>query len=109
MGHMDARGTDGAARAYSGEPRLSDRRLALNRDILTQRLYGWLAVALSGFTLLVPAFCGQKKGEPVMAANAKAMALVGKPAPGFSLADGNGQTFNLADDQIGRASCRERV
>ena len=71
----------------------------MNRDILTQRLYGWLAVALSGFTLLVPAFCGQKKGEPVMAANAKAMALVGKPAPGFSLADGNGQTFNLADDR----------
>ena len=71
----------------------------MNRDSLAPRRYGWLAIALLAFTLLVPDCYGQKKGEPVLAANAKAMALVGKPAPEFSVADGNGQSFNLADDR----------
>jgi cytochrome c biogenesis protein CcmG, thiol:disulfide interchange protein DsbE len=58
-----------------------------------------LAIALAVFTLLASAAYGQKLGDPVPTANAKALALVGKPAPEFTLPAPNQQTFTLADDR----------
>jgi peroxiredoxin len=58
-----------------------------------------LAIALAVFTLLAPASYSQKKSDPIPAAKAKALALVGKPAPEFTLPERNYQTFNLTDDR----------
>jgi peroxiredoxin len=47
--------------------------------------------------LLASTAQGQKKGDPVSAANAKSLSLVGNPAPEFSLRGLKEETFDLAD------------
>jgi peroxiredoxin len=71
----------------------------LNRESLAALPGRSLAIALAVFSLLGSASYGQKKGDGVPTANAKAVALVGKPAPEFSLPERNEQTFHLADDR----------
>jgi thiol-disulfide isomerase/thioredoxin len=71
----------------------------LNRKSLAASPAGPLAIALALFTLLASASYAQKKADPVAAANAKALALVGKPAPEFTLPGPNGQSFDLAGDR----------
>jgi peroxiredoxin len=71
----------------------------LSRESLAALPSRSLAIALAVFSLLAPASYAQEKGDPVQAANAKALALVTKPAPEFSLPSPNEQTFNLADDR----------
>lgn len=58
-----------------------------------------LAIAVGVFALLASLSYGQKKGDPIPAANAKALALVGKPAPEFTLSARDEQTFSLAGDR----------
>jgi peroxiredoxin len=69
----------------------------MNRESLAALPQRSLAIALALFTLPASASYAQKKDDPVHTANAKALALVGKPAPEFSLP--GQQTFNLADDR----------
>jgi peroxiredoxin len=71
----------------------------VNREHLAALPHRSLAIALAAVTVLAPASYAQKKSDAVHTANAKALALVGKPAPEFSLPDRNRQTFNLADDR----------
>ena len=71
----------------------------MNREPLAALPAGSLAVALAVLALFASGSYAQTKGDPVSTANAKALALVGKPAPEFSLPEPNQQTFNLADDR----------
>jgi len=66
----------------------------LNRESLAA-----LPLAIAVAILLPFASYGQKKGDPIAAANAKALALVGKSAPEFTLSERDERAFSLADDR----------
>ncbi|MGD0796556.1 MAG: TlpA disulfide reductase family protein [Acidobacteriaceae bacterium] len=57
------------------------------------------AAALCALLLLAPSSHAQKKSDPVSSANAKALALLGKPAPDFTLPDPKASQFHLADSR----------
>jgi peroxiredoxin len=66
----------------------------LNRESLAA-----LPLAIALAVLLPFSSYDQKKSDPVPAANAKALALVGKSAPEFTLSARDERAFSLADDR----------
>jgi len=85
-----------ARRKRTSSDRWNSPEATLNRESLAALPF---AIALAVFTLFASASYGQKKGDPIPTANAKALALVGKSAPEFTLPERDERTFNLADDR----------